>query len=97
MKPSVLRLGRLVLFFCVAAALFFGLRVPQAIGNLREKHEVIRQLQKDNANLAKEVAEKREHVRKLRGDRNEIELEIKKRMKLQREGETGIVVPGQAK
>ncbi len=84
---------RTTLFIGLVVGLFFGLRVPQAIGTLREKHQSIRQLQKDNADLSKEVAEKRERVRKLRGDRNEIEFEIKNRMKLQHQNETGIVVP----
>lgn len=93
MKPAQARLVRALAVVAVAAGLFFGLRVPRSLAELRAKHQVIRQMQKANADLGKDVTEKRERVRRLRDDRSEQELEIKKRLKLQREGETAIVVP----
>ncbi len=91
MKPAALRFARAAILVAAAGGLFFGLRVPQSIAELRQKHQVIRELQKSNADLSKEVGEKRERVRKLRDDRTEQEFEIKKRLKLQRETETAIV------
>ncbi len=73
--------------------LFFGLRVPQAIADLRTRHETIRRLQKENADLEKELSEKRERVRKLRDSRSEQELEIRRQMRYQRDGETTIILP----
>ena len=91
MKSAAVRLGRAAVIAAVAAGLFFGLRVPQSIAELHQKHQVIRELQKGNADLGKEVGDKRERVRKLRDDRTEQEFEIKKRLKLQKETETAIV------
>jgi septal ring factor EnvC (AmiA/AmiB activator) len=97
MKLSVFRVGRVVVFFAAAVLLFFGLHVPQAITTLKEKHEAIRQIQKQNADLEKDLAEKRERVRKLRDSRTEQEMEIRRQLRYQREGETSIYVPDQKK
>lgn len=77
-------------------ALLLALRVPQGFSTLGSKHGQIRELQKENADLARDIAEKRERIRKLRESRSEQELEIRRRLKLQREGETSIV-PDQEK
>jgi cell division protein FtsB len=95
MKRDVFRVSRAFAFFAIAIFLFFGLRVPQGIATLREKHQAIRQLQKQNADLEKELAEKRDHVRKLRESSSEQEMEIRRRLQYQREGETSIYVPDQ--
>ena len=95
MKSAVLRAGRVSVLLAVVAFLFFGLRVPQAIGHLRASHETIRRLQKENADLEVELKEKRERVRKLRDSRSEQELEIRKQLRYQREGETSIILPEQ--
>jgi len=97
MKPDVFRVARIAAFFATAVLLFFGLRVPQAIATLKEKHQTIRQVQKENADLEKELAGKREQVRKLRDSRAAQEFEIRRRLGYQREGETSIYVPGQQK
>ncbi len=91
MKRAVFRWGGT---FAVVAivALFFGLRVPHSLAALRGKHEQIRQLQKENADLATDVARKREHIRKLKASPAEQEFEIRNRLKLQREGETSIII-----
>jgi cell division protein FtsB len=90
MKQAVLRwAGTLALVACVA--LFFALRVPHGVSALKDKHQQIRQLEQENADLAKDNAAKRERIRKLRDSRSEQELEVRKRLKLQREGETSIL------
>jgi cell division protein FtsB len=91
MKKAVLRWGGTITIIGVAA-LFFAFRVPQSLASLHQKHQQIRQLQKENADLARDVTEKRERIRKLRGSPSEQELEIRKRLKLQREGETSIIL-----
>ncbi len=91
MKPAVFRAGRIFLLVAAAALLFFGLRVPQGIAELRSKHETIRRLQKENADLAKEIADKKKHVRELRDSRSAQELEIRKQLRYQRPGETSIL------
>jgi hypothetical protein len=90
MKQAVLRwAGTLALAACVA--LFFALRVPHGVSALKDKHEQIRQLEQENADIGKDNAAKRERIRKLRDSRSEQELEVSKRLKLQREGETSIL------
>jgi cell division protein FtsB len=97
MKPVVFRAGRVAGLLALAVLLFFGLRVPQSIGSLKEKHQSIRELQKQNADLEKELSDKRERVRKLRDSRTEQEMEIRRQLRYQREGETSIYVPDQKK
>jgi cell division protein FtsB len=97
MKLLVLRAGRLLVLLAAVAFVFFGLRVPQAVADLRAKHETIRRLQKENADLEKELAEKRDRVRKLRDSPSEQELEIRRQLRYQREGETQIILPEQKK
>jgi cell division protein FtsB len=83
----------------IAAALLAGLllftRAPHGIATLRQRHEQIRELQRENAELQKEIAEKRERIRKLSASPSEQELEIRKRLKLQRPGETAIILGDQ--
>jgi cell division protein FtsB len=95
MKPAVFRAGRAFLLLTAAGFLFFGLRVPQGIAELRAKHEAIRRLQKENADLTREIEEKRRHVRELRDSRSAQELEIRRQLRYQREGETSIILPDQ--
>jgi cell division protein FtsB len=95
MKPVVIRIGRACALLALVAFVFFGLRVPQAVGDLRTRHEAIRRLQKENADLEKDLAEKRERVRKLRDSRSEQELEIRRQLRYQRPGETSIILPEQ--
>ena len=95
MKPVVLRIGRACALLAIMAIVFFGLRVPQAIGELKTRHEAIRRLQKENADLEKELKEKEDRVRKLRDSRSEQELEIRRQLRYQREGETSIILPEQ--
>ncbi len=97
MKPAVYHVGRVAGFVALVVLLFFGLRVPEAIATLRQKHESIRQLQKQNADLEKSLSEKRDRVRKLRDSRSEQEMEIRRHLRYQREGETSIYVPDQKK
>jgi hypothetical protein len=54
-------------------------------------------MQKQNADLEKELSDKRERVRKLRDSRTEQEMEIRRQLRYQREGETSIYVPDQKK
>ncbi len=91
MKPVVARFGRAAGLVAVAAALFFGLRVPESIAGLHQKHQAIRQMQQGNATSEVEVRQLRQRVKLLKGDRAAQELEIKKWLKLQKQNETAIV------
>jgi len=94
MKPVVIRIGALRPSGARGVRVL-RLRVPQAVGELKTKHESIRRLQKENADLEKELKEKQDRVRKLRDSRSEQELEIRRQLRYQREGETSIILPEQ--
>jgi hypothetical protein len=88
---AVLSIGGLGVF------LFVTLQVPQTYSALKVKHSEIRRIEQQNADLVRDIAEKRDRIRKLRDSRSEQELEIRKRLKLQRSGETSIVIPDSAR
>lgn len=69
------------------------LRGPQGIGALENKHEQIRMLEEENANLQRDLDAKREHIVRLQNDPATQELELRRRTKLQRPGETKFVLP----
>ena len=95
MKSALLRWGGLLAAGALAVALFAGLRVPQSIHALREKHQRIRQLQVENADLSKEVEARRKRIRELQENRNQQELELRRERKMLREDEKSLVTPGQ--
>ena len=66
---------------------------PHGIPALMEKREQIRKLQERNANLAKENEGKRKRIETLKRDPSAVEIEMRDRLKLQREGETAYIVP----
>lgn len=71
------------------------LRGPQGLNALREKHREIRSLEEQNADLQREINAKKDRIQRLRSDANTQELEIRKRLKMQREGDTQFVLPDQ--
>jgi septal ring factor EnvC (AmiA/AmiB activator) len=80
----------------LAVALFAGLKVPQSINALRDKHQRIRQLQGENADLAREVEARRKRIRELQENRSQQELELRRERKMLREDEKSVITPGQA-
>ncbi len=94
MKQAVLRWGGVVAILAFGL-IFFVFRVPQGYSALKDKRAQIRQLQQSNADLAKEIAEKQERIRKLRDSRSEQELEIRRRLKLQRGSDTSLILHDQ--
>lgn len=70
-----------------------ALRGPQGVPALMEKRKEIRFLQEQNADLSKENEQKRDRIQRLRDSQAEQELEIRKRLKLVRPGETSFILP----
>jgi hypothetical protein len=97
MRLVLLKWGGLFAAIGLAAVLFYSLRVPQGYGALKGKHEQIRRLQNENADLSREIERKQDRIRKLRESRSEQELEIRRRLKLLREGETSFILGDQEK
>jgi cell division protein FtsB len=84
-KSSVAKLGYAVAVLVAASYAFVTLRggIPELI----QKQGEIRTLEKQNADLAREIEFRRERIQRLREDESEQELEIRQRLKLVRPGE----------
>jgi len=72
---------------------YIALSGPQGIPALRKKWTEIRQLEEDIANLQRDNQAKRERIHRLETDPAEQEMEIRKRLKLLRPGETSFILP----
>ena len=97
MNPFVRRILFVVAFGLLGAYGVVALRGPQGIPALREKWDDIRKLEEENANLQRENDYRRERIRKLEGSPSDQELEIRKKLKLLRPGETTFILPDQPK
>lgn len=69
------------------------LRGPQGLSALSEKHHEIRSIEEQNAELQRDIEAKRTRIERLKHDSSAQELEIRKRLKMQRPGETRFVLP----
>ena len=71
------------------------LRGPQGLSALSEKHREIQSIDEQNANLRRDIEAKKARIDRLKHDASAQELEIRKRLKMQRQGETQFVLPNQ--
>ena len=78
-------MGYAVAVLVAASYAFVTLR--GGIPALIQKQGEIRTLEKQNADLAREIEFRRERIQRLREDESEQELEIRQRLKLVRPGE----------
>ncbi len=93
MLRSILRpLAAVAALAGLAAYATIMLRGPQGLSALAEKREQVRALEEENATLARDNEAKRRRIESLKHDRSAQELEIRKRLKLQRPGETSFVL-----
>lgn len=94
MLRSILRpLAAVAALAGLAAYATIMLRGPQGLSALAEKRAQVRALEEENATLARDNDAKRRRIESLKNDRSAQELEIRKRLKLQRPGETSFVLP----
>lgn len=87
------RFGMLVAFALVAVYAAVVLRGPQGVSALMDKRKEIRDLQEQNATLARENSRKDDRIKRLKTSASEQELEIRRRLKLLRPGETSFILP----
>ena len=95
MNTSVRRAIFLIVFALIGAYGLMELRSPQGIPALRQRWTEIRKLEEENANLQRENNYRRERIQKLESSASEQELEIRKKLKLLRPGETSFILPPQ--
>ena len=79
----------------LAAYAAIMLRGPQGLTALTEKRRQLRALEEENATLQRRIDAKKQRIERLKHDPKTQELEIRKRLKLQHEGETSFVLPDQ--
>jgi cell division protein FtsB len=82
-----------VVFALIGAYGLAELRGPQGLPALKERWNEIRQLEEENASLQRENDYRRDRIKKLESSPSEQELEIRKKLKLLRPGETSFILP----
>jgi cell division protein FtsB len=95
-----LTFGRCAYAFAILLVIGFGiytLRGSQGIPAWKEKREEMRELEKTNADLAKEIEAKRKKIDLLRDNPEAQELEIRRQMKLVKPGEKVFLLQDQDK
>jgi cell division protein FtsB len=97
MKNAIRRTVFLLVVAVVGVYGYLALRGPQGIPALREKWREIRTLEEENANLQRENQYRRDRIKKLEESPSVQELEIRKKLKLTRPGETSFILPDQPK
>jgi cell division protein FtsB len=66
----------------IAGYAFVALRGPHGVPGLIQKRHEIQELEKSNAQLAREIEQKRDHIDRLRESQAEQEMEIRQRLNL---------------
>src|SRR5271169_2920266 len=97
MNSSVRRVIILIAFALIGAYGLVKLRGPQGLPALRGEWNEIRRLEEENASLQRENDYRRGRIKKLESSPSEQELEIRKKLKLLRPGETSFILPEQPK
>jgi len=95
MKFPVRTVTVVAAFALFGAYVMLALRGPQGVPALMEKRQEIRKLEEDNQNLRAIVDKRKERIRVLSTSSDTQELEIRKRLKLQRKGDTTLFLPEQ--
>ena len=92
MKAPLSRLAYVIAFLSVTGYAFFTLRGPKGLPGLIEKQRQIQETEKRNTALAREIEQKREHIKRLADSPAEQEKEIRQRLKLVHPGEKVYIV-----
>jgi cell division protein FtsB len=95
MTSSLRRALIVIAFALMGAYALHQLRGPEGLPAVREKWDAIRQLEEQNASLQRENDYRRNRIKKLESSPSEQELEIRKKLKLLRPGETSFILPEQ--
>lgn len=92
-RNSVRRVFFVMALLTAGALGYRTLTSPQGIPALREKWNQIREMEEQNATLQRENDYRRDRIKKLQSNAAEQELEIRKKLKLLRPGETSFILP----
>jgi len=97
MRNAIRRTVFLLAFAMAGVYGYLVLRGPQGLPALHEKWQQIRKLEEDNQKLQQENQYRRERIEKLQVNPSAQELEIRKKLKMVRPGETSFILPDQPK
>jgi cell division protein FtsB len=87
MKSNLIRLAYAMVFLLAAAYAVFTLRGPKGVHALVDKQAQIQEMEKRNAELARDIERERERIDRLTNNPAEQDLLIHERLKLVRPGE----------
>jgi len=96
MTLSLKKLVGIVALLLIAGYAFVALQGPQGIPGLIQKRREIQQLEKGNADLARQVEEQRARIRRLSNSQSDQDLEIRQRLKLVKPDEKVFILQDQA-
>jgi len=82
MKSSLLRVGYGLAIVLAVVYAFYTLRGPNGFPAWVDKRQQVHELEERNTALQREIQLKRERIERLKQNREEQELEIRKRLKL---------------
>jgi len=93
MSPVVKRVIYSAVLVAMAAYGYIALTGPNGIPALRARWNEIRQLEEQNANLQRDNQIRTERIERLKNNPAEQDLEVRKRLKVQKPGETSFILP----
>lgn len=93
MNPVAKRLIYLVALVSMAVYGYIALTGPQGIPALRAKWNEIHQLEEQNKSLERDNQARKDRLERLKNNPAEQDLEIRKRLKVQKPGETSFILP----
>jgi cell division protein FtsB len=95
MKSVLVRFGYTVGLLVAGFYVFLTLRGPNGIPRVIERRSVIREIEEQNADLARQNQLLRERNQRLASSPTEQELEIRRRFKYSRPGDTVFIITGE--
>jgi cell division protein FtsB len=92
MKVSFVKIGYAAVLLGGLSYGYVQLRGPNGVSALMEKRQEIKDLEKENERLQREIAAKRTHLERLKNNPDEQEMEIRKDLKLLKPGEKSYIM-----
>ncbi len=82
MRSSLTKFAGLLVVLLIAGYAFFALQGPGGIPGLSEKRRLIREYEKKNSELARQIEEERARISRFNDGKADQELKIRQRLKL---------------
>ena len=96
MKSSFTKFAGVVAVLAIVGYALVALQGPQGIPGLIEKRHLIQELEKKNADLARQIEAQRSRISRFSDGKSDPELEIRQRLKLLKPDEKVFILQDQA-